>query len=139
MKVEAKCDHCGNPSSLNIPEEKIVPGKNIDVQWRCKGCGRQNLYKFRQPEDPKTPKPKQSTPKNGKKSGCVEYMSKHPCLKYVLYALPTHIVILNLTFLVLSGVFVYRLVRRCAFSVSLTTRMTRKDLENPIWHLSTRI
>jgi hypothetical protein len=47
MKVDAKCEACGNLSSLNIPDDKANSGKNIDVQWKCKGCQNQNIFKLR--------------------------------------------------------------------------------------------
>eukprot|EP00475_Leptophrys_vorax_P030824 TRINITY_DN46479_c0_g1_i2.p1 TRINITY_DN46479_c0_g1~~TRINITY_DN46479_c0_g1_i2.p1 ORF type:complete len:108 (-),score=11.83 TRINITY_DN46479_c0_g1_i2:128-451(-) len=82
MKVDAKCDNCGGVSSLNIPDDKAGAGKNIDVQWRCKGCARQNLYKLRNSSVGADPT---DQPRPNKEHGkCYTFMAKHPCLKYVL-------------------------------------------------------
>jgi DNA-directed RNA polymerase subunit RPC12/RpoP len=83
MKVDAKCENCGNMSTLNIPDDKAGSGKNIDVQWRCKGCGRQNLYKLRNSTVGPAPGGNDN-PNKSEHGKCYNFMAKHPCLKYVL-------------------------------------------------------
>jgi RNase P subunit RPR2 len=85
MKVDAKCESCGNLSSLNIPDDKAASGKNIDVQWKCKGCGTQNVFKLRTNNASSTvSESKEQQPAAPQKKGRLQALGKYPCCKVAL-------------------------------------------------------